>query len=197
MKPFSDPNKNYWYNAQDVSNHSFDCGFCGRSVSSVKGFQLLGGGGSRVGGTYICPNCIGPNSFDDINNQYPSPALGRSVEHVPSGLVDLYEEARRCTGEGCYTAAVLVCRKMLMNIAVQEKAAEGLKFIEYVQYLADKGYVPPNGKTWVDHIRKKGNEATHEIAIMRPEDAKELLGFVEMLLRFIYEFPNLIPKGSP
>ena len=41
--------------------------------------------------------------------------------------------------------------------------------------------------------RKKGNEATHEIAIMNQPDAKELLSFVEMLLRFIYEFPSMIP----
>lgn len=84
-----------------------------------------------------------------------------------------------------------------MNIAVQEEAKEGLKFIEYVNHLSDKGYVPPNGKHWVDHIRKKGNEATHEIALMNQEDARDLLGFVEMLLRFIYEFPQMVPQPQP
>ena len=81
-----------------------------------------------------------------------------------------------------------------MNIAVEQGGSEGLKFIEYVNYLSDKGYVPPNGKHWVDHIRKKGNEATHEIALMSDIDAKDLLGFIEMLLRFIYEFPKMIPQ---
>ena len=69
--------------------------------------------------------------------------------------------------------------------------------IEYVQYLSDKGYVPPDGKEWVDHIRKKGNEANHEISIMGESDAKDLLGFTEMLLRFIYEFPSRLPKPAP
>lgn len=82
---------------------------------------------------------------------------------------------------------------MLMNIAVHQGAEEGLKFIQYVDYLADKGFVPPNGKHWVDHIRKKGNEATHEIAIMSEQDAKDLISFIEMLLRFIYEFPSMVP----
>jgi hypothetical protein len=27
-------------------------------------------------------------------------------------------------------------------------------------FLSDKGYVPPNGKRWVDRIRTKGNQAT-------------------------------------
>lgn len=42
-----------------------------------------------------------------------------------------------------------------MNIAVDQGAKEGLKFIEYVTYLSDNGYTPPNGKHWDDHIRKK------------------------------------------
>jgi hypothetical protein len=81
-----------------------------------------------------------------------------------------------------------------MNIAVHGGAAEGLKFIEYVTYLSDHGYVPSNGKHWVDHIRKNGNEATHEMALMSDNDAGELVGFVEMLLRFIYEFPKMVPQ---
>ena len=63
---------------------------------------------------------------------------------------------------------------MLMNIAVAQGAKEGLKFIEYVNYLSDNGYTPPNGKQWVDHIRKKGNEANHEITLMGVNDAQEL-----------------------
>jgi hypothetical protein len=105
----------------------------------------------------------------------------------------LYDEARRCTAQSCFTAAVLLCRKMLMHIAVEKAAKEGLNFFEYVNFLSDKGYVPPDGKHWVDHIRKKGNEATHEIVLMNATDAQELLIFVEMLLRFVYEFPNMIP----
>jgi hypothetical protein len=80
-----------------------------------------------------------------------------------------------------------------MNIAVQEGAQEGQKFIHYVDHLAAR-VCPAQRKHWVDHIRKRGNEATHEIALMSEADAKDLVGFVEMLLRFIYEFPNLIPK---
>ncbi len=83
-----------------------------------------------------------------------------------------------------------------MNIAVDQGAKEGLKFIEYVTYLSDNGYTPPNGKHWVDHIRKKGNEATHEITVMSENDAKELIVFIEMLLRFIFEFPSMVPNKS-
>jgi hypothetical protein len=79
-----------------------------------------------------------------------------------------------------------------MNIAVSKGAEEGLSFVEYVDYLAAKGYVPPDGADWVDHIRKKGNEATHQIAIMKREDAEDLITFVEALLRFIFEYPGMV-----
>jgi hypothetical protein len=193
MDPFSTQPAATWHNLTNINNRVLDCGYCGRHVSSVIGTVLSAG--SPLGFAYACTNCRGLNSFKSDGSQYPAPALGRPVEHVPPGLSELYEEARRCTSEACYTAAVLICRKMLMNIAVQEKAEPGLPFIQYVEYLANNGYVPPNGKIWVDHIRKKGNEATHEIAVMKQEDAKDLLGFLEMLLRFIYEFPSLITKS--
>lgn len=83
-----------------------------------------------------------------------------------------------------------------MNIAVSQNAKEGEPFLAYVEYLAEKGYVPPNGRGWVDHIRKRGNEANHEIELMSEDDAKELVLFSEMLLKFIYEFPNRVPKAS-
>ncbi len=188
-----------WRQAQDLSNAQFICGFCNTNVSSVKGYKiglLSDGSGEKMGAIYICPNCRGPVFLAPNGKQYPSPGLGNPVQHVPGSLNALYEEARRCTGQGCYTGAVLLCRKMLMNIAVEQEAKEGLNFIEYVNYLSDKGYVPPNGKHWVDHIRKKGNEATHEIALMSETDARELLIFVEMLLRFIYEFPKIVPSGN-
>jgi len=186
-----------WRGLQDLPNAAFTCGYCNVNVSSVKGYKLgenMDGSGKQIGGIYICPNCGGPVFVTPQRSQFPSPSLGNSVNFVPEDLNKLYEEARRCTGENCYTAAVLLCRKMLMNIAVSQGAKEGLKFIDYVNYLSDNGYIPPNGKHWVDHIRKKGNEATHEIALMKENDAKELIAFIEMLLRFIYEFPNLVPR---
>ncbi|MFD2756740.1 DUF4145 domain-containing protein [Comamonas terrae] len=185
-----------WSKLSALPNRSFVCGFCSHRVSSIVGYSKNAqrdGSGQIIGALHICPNCTGPNYFF-ADSRFPSPALGNEVNNVPADLYELYQEARRCTGEGCYTAAVLICRKMLMNIAVTQGADEGKAFIHYVSFLADNGYVPPNGRHWVDHIRKKGNEATHEIAIMKEEDAKDLIVFIEMLLRFIYEFPAMVPN---
>jgi hypothetical protein len=199
MIPFFDPKHVNWYARQTLHNFSFVCGYCNNKVSSDRGYKIGSnhdGSGTQLGGVFICPNCLGPTFHSPNGEIFPSYSIGNSVEHVPKELNDLYEEARRCTSHNCFTACVLLCRKMLMNIAVVQGAKEGLKFIEYVNYLSNNGYTPPNGKHWVDHIRKKGNEANHEISLMNENDAKELLVFTEMLLKFIYEFPAIINQDT-
>jgi hypothetical protein len=63
--------------------------------------------------------------------------------------------------------------------------------------LGDNGFIPPNGKGWVDFIRQRGNEANHEIALMSEKDSFPLVLFTEMLLRFIYEMPWMLPVDEP
>jgi hypothetical protein len=126
---------------------------------------------------------------------------GELVMHLPDDICQLYEEARK-TARFAPTSSALCSRKLLMHIAVSVGAAPGLKFIEYVDFLANNGYLPPNGKGWVDIIRKTGNEATHEIRIVSTKEAEELIDFARMLLMFIYELPGRAaaktqPVGQP
>jgi hypothetical protein len=115
------------------------------------------------------------------------------VQHLPQQLADLYAEARNCMTVSAFTAAVLTARKLLMNVAVHLGASEGDKFVAYVDHLVSKGYVPPNATIWVDHIRKKGNEANHEIRLMERPDAEDLLTFIEMILKLVFEYPGRVP----
>lgn len=181
-----------WNGITGMKPNKFRCGHCGFIVASEKGW-----GSTDPRTIYLCPECDRPNYFDGGTIQVPGVPPGNNVGHVPDELDKLYLESRRCCSVSAFTASVLASRKMLMNIAVKQGAKEGLKFIEYVNYLADNGYIPPNGRGWVDHIRKKGNEATHEIALMSKGDAEELILFVEMLLKFIYEFPARVPPAPP
>ena len=199
MKVFVDRKSVNYRQLQEIDNKSWICGYCTHKVASDRGYRIgphSDGSGSQIGGVYICPNCGAPTFFSPQGDVLPSPAYGNAIEHLPLDIEVAYEEARRCTSQNCHTAAVLLCRKILMNIAVNQGAKEGLRFIEYVNFLSENGYVPPNGKHWVDHIRKKGNEATHEISVMKPDDAKEIIVFTEMLLKFVYEFPAMISSSQ-
>lgn len=180
-----------WNGTNSIREKSYTCGFCHKLVGSDVGFFM----NDQVA-IYICPFCAEPTYFGPTGSQTPGVAFGSLVEHLPKDVASLYDEARRCMSVSAYTSAVLACRKLLMNTAVAQGAEAGKRFIEYVEYLNEKGYVPPNGRGWVDHIRRKGNEATHEIQMMSKQDGEELISFTEMLLKFIFEFPARVPNSS-
>lgn len=187
-----------WDSVQSIPSMGYRCGYCGLAVASEKGWLAKRDGTAHVGANiFICHKCTRPTFIDfaDRNKQYPGVVFGSKVSDIPDQNVEsLYDEARMCSGSGAYTASVLCCRKLLMHIAVSKGALVGESFVSYVEYLSDKNYIPPDARDWVDHIRKKGNEANHEIQIMAKEDAEEILAFIEMLLKVIFEFPAAIKK---
>jgi hypothetical protein len=187
-----------WVNVGGLAARRFQCGYCGARVASERGFsfQDATGRGSMWAVVFICPLCSRPSYFEG-QFQQPGVSFGNPVEHLPPEVEAIYNEARNCTSANAHTAAVLAARKLLMHIAVDQGAKPGQSFVDYVDYLAASGFVPPHGKGWVDHIRKKGNEATHEIVLMNRADAEDLLTFAEMLLKFIYEFPRRVPPVAP
>lgn len=183
-----------WTPANPTVARRYQCGHCGATVAPTYGLDYRVPSGVAQDITVrICVDCNRPTYLEQFN-QFPGVPFGNPVNHLPPEMETLYQETRRCTSASAYTPAVLACRKMLMHIAVDKSAPAGLSFMEYVEFLSSNGYIPPDGKGWVDHIRKKGNEANHEILLMNQQDAQELVSFVEMLLKFIYEFPNRIPK---
>jgi hypothetical protein len=189
----------FWANIQNLIARKYLCHYCDHKVAADKGWHAKTRMSNVHAWLFACPNCRRPTFFEADGTQIPAPRIGRPVNGIDNpGVEGLYNEARDCSMVGAHTAAVLLCRKLLMNVAVQKGANPGLTFVQYVDHLATSGYVPPNGKAWVDQIRKKGNEATHEIPSITHADAQQILTFVEMLLKFVYEFPSMLtPPASP
>jgi hypothetical protein len=189
-----------WLGISTIESHDYECGYCGNKIASEKGWIANSTYSQAFSfAVYICHRCQKATFFDDYMNQFPGVINGGKVNDVKDEIVDkLYEEARRTTSLNCFTSTVLCCRKILMHIAVSKGAEQNNNFIFYVDFLKEKNYIPLEAHNWVDHIRKKGNEANHEIIIIAKEDALELLSFVEMLLKVIYEFPaKMVKKDIP
>lgn len=188
----------YWEAQAMLPTRNYTCGYpsCGKDVGADKGWihRVGGGTGAQADGyLYICPLCKNPTFFDQTTKtQFPGVSLGSDVKHLPTEIQPMWTEIRTCTSHGAYTAAVLTGRKLLMHIAVAQGANAGRNFVQYVDHLVDNHYAPPNSKSWVDKIRTHGNEATHEIVLKSKDDADEILTFLEMLLKFIYEFPGRV-----
>lgn len=175
--------------------HAFICGHCGERVASNVGLQKQGPPVNSIkdGVLFICPHCKKPTYFEG-NQQIPGVSYGADVGNLPESVASLYHEARSCLKVSAFTASVLATRKLLMNVAVSVGAAPGAPFTSYVAHLQNAGYIAPKSVGWADHIRSKGNEATHEIPAIDRKDAEELVNFVEMILKLVYDYPTRGPK---
>jgi hypothetical protein len=184
-----------WQGVGGLPSRSYVCGYCGHLVGPDRGWHT---GSQPQSFIYICSHCLSPTFFDpSTNRQNPGSPYGREVEGLDADVGELYREARLCVQAGAPTASLMVARKLLAHVAVAQGAKPGETFAGYVDYLANNGFVPPQGKAWVDEIRRRGNDANHEIVVMSRADAEAVLGFLEGLLLFIYELPSKIaPPGD-
>lgn len=184
MRFFNDKRLEY-SNTQTLESFSFTCPWCESIISPTKGYQTA----NPVKKLYICPNCneVILTSFWDT---FPQSKYGKTVKKLPSLVHNVYEECRKCYSVDAYNSVVMLGRKLLMHIAVNEGAEKGKKFIEYVDFLKEEGYIPPKSKHLLDFMRKQGNEANHEIDSKDNETAKKVIDFLELILKFIYEYAD-------
>lgn len=191
--------ENYqWIGTNEISNQHYKCGYCSKEPAPSKCYLAYDGGGKNLAGRiYICAYCKQPTFFAADGQQTPKPLLGNEVHEITDkDIANLYNEVRNCTSTGAYTAAVMVCRKILMNLAVQHGAKKKETFAYYVDFLDGMSYIPPQGKQWVDKIRKRGNEANHEITLMNIKDAQLMLHFTGALLHFNYELTSMLAAAD-
>ncbi len=177
-----------WSDTRLIEQKRYRCGYCDTTVGPNVGYRAVYGSRETANYVYLCSYCNRPTFFEAAR-QTPSSTFGDVVDELPGDVEQVYKEARDCMRVQAFTASVLTLRKLLMHVAVDQKAPEGQKFVQYVDYLDQEHLVPAGAKQWVDRIRQKGNEANHEIGIMEQEDAEDLISFAEMLLKNVYEFP--------
>ena len=181
-----------WLGTQHVTADSYRCGYCGVDVASQEGLHTSG----YAAYICLCPQCNVPTFFSAVGTQIPGPLLGGNVGGLQTDVEKLYKEARLCITVDSFTGAVMLCRKILMNVSVEKGAKEGLHFVEYVKWLVNEGYAPKGSQEWVEYIKDRGNDANHQIIPMAKEDAIAILGLTEQLLRNMFELPGLIPPKS-
>lgn len=122
----------------------------------------------------------------------PGPLPARLIRGLPDDVERAWQEAIRCGQSAAWTATELMCRKILMHLAVDLRSAEeGKSFVEYVTVLNDAHYFPPNLQPIVDGIRQRGNRATHDLAASSEQEALRTLKVTEHVLASIYELPNI------
>jgi hypothetical protein len=183
-----------WSNTMQIGNRTYVCSYCDDKVGPNMGY-FNNVPAPNMATILICSSCNRPTLFEG-NKQSPAPAFGAKVDHLPSDVESLYEEARQCMQVKAYTCAVLGLRTLLSHIAVERGAEKGLSFQAYVTYLVEKGLAPAGSIDWVDSIRERGNEAAHDLEIMDRKQTEQVISFAEMILKFLYEFPARVKPGG-
>ena len=190
-----------WYTPNDcLISTSYNCAHCGNIVSSHIGYKVEASCRNREGSLlrkngaiYICPHCKNPTLIFD-GRQYPGIPEVKPVKHLPTAIQEVYEEARTCMSHCCFTAAVMICRKIIMNVAVENGAEENMKFIQYVDFIDKEGLFPKKCRPALDRIKNKGNEANHEIEQITKEDASLVMSMAYQMLVYIYEMPAALDQ---
>ncbi len=133
----------------------------------------------------------------------PAPIPLRTPDGMPTDEVAVWDEVRACLGIGASTAVVMLCRKLLLHIAVTHGLASTNSrgyapgFAECVQHLQDEGVVTSRMKAWVDRIKEIGNDANHTLVPITKEQAFDVATFMEQLLILAYELDARMLASSP
>lgn len=144
-----------------------------------------------------CQNCDDGSVLALDGNVYPGVPFGLDIEGLSDIVREAYEEARKCMSVNALTFCESMCRKILMNVAVEKGAKVGKSFTDYLSDLETYGYVTPPMKNWVDLIRKHGNKAAHRIDPLDRKCAESTLMFTAELLRLTYEMEHLAKQYGP
>jgi len=175
-----------------ASWYPYKCATCGRDVSGAVVAKTTSV--AHVVRWLQCPNCSDGAVQRMDGNIYPGVAFGMKLEGLPGEVEAAYTEARNCMVVDAYGACELVCRKILMCVAVEKGAKEGEPFSSYLTYLGERGFITDAMMGWVEIIRENGNKATHKIEKVAKERAESTIMFTAELLRIVYEMEFMAKK---
>jgi len=124
---------------------------------------------------------------------FPVASPAGPIRNAPDDVASAWQEAGLSYAAGAYTGAEMLCRKILMHVAVERAGSQpGKNFVEYVDDLDTAGLITAGLKPVVDLVRQRGNTANHDLATTTPDEAAQTLRITDHLLKGIYELPGLV-----
>lgn len=172
----------------DYDEATFSCGYCKHVVYAKVVFGDLRGGGPVA---LQCPACQEVSVRSTTAEIHPPQFVGSTVKHLPDDVDLAWTEALISFKNYACTPAEMMCRKILMHIAVDVGVSKpGQTFVGYVEDLDKAGYFAPGLKAKVTAIKDRGNAANHELPASEQAEARVTMNVTEHLLRTVYELPN-------
>ena len=172
-----------------VTTKNTTCAHCDAPVNAkvVHGPGVSGGHPQHTW-WMVCPVCSNGILETREGSIWPPPLAGRPINGLPDDIAAAWLECRQTFGAGAYTATELMCRKILMHVAVDVLGMEaGEGFLTYVESMEAKGHIAAGLKPAIDKIRQRGNFATHQLPPSSAEDAERTMRITHYLLSGQYE----------
>lgn len=182
-----------WGHLGKLHGESFKCSQCEADAAPHVGYRMTVSQAMIA----ICPRCHFPTLLLPKGaGQIPAAPLGRALTGLPDNVKRFYDEARRTATVEAWDGVALLCRTLLLHVAVADAgASQGASFEKAVDALQTGGWIPPTGRPWVDQVRTVGNKAAHKADPVTREEATMIMRFVELLLANVYEAPALLNGG--
>lgn len=120
----------------------------------------------------------------------------KSPEHWPEDIGRYWLQAKRSIRDENWDAAAVMARSAL-QLALRDNKATGKNLKQEIDDLATKGILPPIMKDWSDQVRDLGNDSAHPKpaqAPTDPQDAREIVQFLDFLLEYLYTLPFRIQQ---
>ena len=111
--------------------------------------------------------------------------------HIPHQLISEHAEARRCFEAHAYTAAVVMVRRTLEGVCIEQGVTKKQPLIKSLEDLAKEGKLDDRLMKWAQELRVLGNQGAHYTgkSVWR-DDARDALLFSEALLEYMYTLPT-------
>ncbi|WP_238654056.1 DUF4145 domain-containing protein [Paenibacillus piscarius] len=179
---------------KDKAQHTLSCPYCNVKVRAISETRIFDADtGAIKYHIFKCPECFMPITIGIDGEIIPTSQLlpFEDIPYLPSSIEKMYCECRKCFSNACFYSVIMVARTLIMHISADLGATSNLRFVEYINYLEQEGYISRHNRTWVDKIRKLGNQYIHELDEATEDEAKLAITFIKHLLINVYELPQM------
>lgn len=179
--------------AKEKSKHTLCCPYCNVKVQAESDTRIYDiNSGAIKYHIFKCPECYMPIIISPTGEIIPQSQFlpFTDINFLPENIGKMYCECRKCFANECYHSVLILSRTIIMHIAIKFGAEPNKKFVYYVSYLHNEGHIAQKAReTWVDKIRRLGNDYVHELDEATTEDAELVLKSIMYLLINVFELP--------
>ncbi|MHA5054621.1 DUF4145 domain-containing protein [Streptomyces sp. SD15] len=114
---------------------------------------------------------------------------------IPESLRRQHEEAHRCFSVKAYTATVVMVRRTLEGVCINQGVSRRSPLMRMLEELKESGKIDGRLLEWSQALRMLGNEGAHySDKLVTQDDAADALALAEALMDYLYVYSAQFDK---